>query len=348
MKVAIISDSVSVIERLCRALQSGNKHEFLWVALSGAEALERCATSKPDVILLDISVQQMSGVRVTEEIMQTQPCPILVVSENVLDHAGLTFEAMGAGALDAVDVPHDLREGSKNGLSEFLQKLSTIEKLARYARVGLGLTDPVNSAQSTNSNLPVVVLGASSGGPQALAEIVSRFPVTFPAAIVVVQHVDGRFARELATWLAGKTPLMVRTAAVGDIPTAGRVLIAETNDHLVIDAKGQLSYQSYPEENIYRPSVDVFFESVAEHWRGDVAGVLLTGMGDDGARGLLTLRARGHLTIAQDEATSAVYGMPKAARALRAAVKILPLWSIGAELLHWSQHRVDHAKVKSL
>lgn len=340
MKVAIISDSVSVVEKLCRALQGGSKHEFLWVALSGIEALERCATSKPDVILLDLMVQQVSGVRITEEIMQVQPCPILVVSENVHENAGLAFEAMGAGALDAVEVPNDPEDGTQAGLKQFLQKLDTIDKLARYARVGLGLPDTVVSPVSTNPNLPIVVIGASSGGPQALAEIVSRLPVTFSAAIVVVQHVDGRFARELATWLAGRTPLMVRTAAVGDLPVAGRVLIAETNDHLIMDAKGQLSYQSYPEENVYRPSVDVFFDSVAEHWRGDVAGVLLTGMGDDGARGLLTLRARGHLTIAQDEATSAVYGMPKAARALRAAVKVLPLWSIGAELMHWSQHRV--------
>lgn len=340
MKVAIISDSVSVVENLCRALQGGSKHEFLWVALSATEALERYTTSKPDVLLLDIMVQQGSGVRITEKIMQVQPCPILIVSENVLEQAGLVFEAMGAGALDAVDVPSDQGNGSKIGLNQFLQKLDMIDKLTRYARVGLGLLDTVITPVSTNPNLPIVVIGASSGGPQALAEIMGRLPATFSAAFVVVQHVDGRFARELATWLAGRTPLMVRTASVGDVPVAGHVLIAETNDHLIMDAKGQLSYQSYPEENVYRPSVDVFFESVAEHWRGDVAGVLLTGMGDDGARGLFTLRSHGHLTIAQDEATSAVYGMPKAARALRAAVKVLPLWGISAELMHWSQHRV--------
>lgn len=339
MRVAIVSDNANVVQRLCQALHGRDKHEMVWVALSAAEAIERCANSKPDVILLDLLVQQGIGVAVTEEIMHAYPCPILVVSDDITAHAGIAFEAMGAGALDAVEIPLLEGAGADQRLGQFLQKLETIGKLVRYALIGIESLDRTPSLPSTNPNLPMVAIGASSGGPQAIADIIGRLPATFPAAIVVVQHVDDRFARELAAWLAGKSRLTVRTAVAGDVPKAGCVFIAETNDHLILDAAGHLNYQQTPKENVFRPSVDVFFASVAEHWRGDVAGILLTGMGDDGARGLLTLREHGHLTIAQDEVTSAVYGMPKAARAIRAAVKVLPLWGISAELISWSQHR---------
>lgn len=340
MRVAIVSDNANVVQRLCQALHGRDKHEMVWVALSAAEAIERCANSKPDVILLDLLVQHGIGVAVTEEIMHAYPCPILIVSDDIAAHAGIAFEAMGAGALDAVEIPLDEGAGADQRLGQFLQKLETIGKLVRYAQIGIESLDRTASLPSTNPNLPMVAIGASSGGPQAIADIIGRLPAAFPAAIVVVQHVDDRFARELAAWLAGKSQLTVRTAVAGDVPKAGCVFIAETNDHLILDPAGHLNYQQTPKENVFRPSVDVFFASVAEHWRGDVAGILLTGMGDDGARGLLTLREHGHLTIAQDEVTSAVYGMPKAARAIRAAVKVLPLWGISAELISWSQHRV--------
>src|SRR5207253_3072776 len=153
-----------------------------------------------------------------------------------------------------------------------------------------------------------------------------------PAAIIVVQHVDQQFAKGLAEWLAGQTSLPVRLAQSGDRPLPGTVLLAGTDNHLVFDESQRLAYTRMPVDSSYRPSVDVFFKSVADHWRGEVVALLLTGMGRDGAEGLRVLRDEGHHTIAQDRASSAVYGMPKAAAELNAAAEILPLDKIGARL----------------
>jgi chemotaxis response regulator CheB len=150
--------------------------------------------------------------------------------------------------------------------------------------------------------------------------------------VVIVQHVDAQFALGMAGWLGEQTTLPVRTAASGDRLTAGTVLLAGRNDHLVLTSPGRLGYTREPTQSVYRPSIDVFFDSVIKHWRGDAVGVLLTGMGRDGAAGLKAMRMRGLYTIAQDEASSAVYGMPKAAAAMDAAVDILPVDAIGPRL----------------
>jgi two-component system response regulator WspF len=165
-----------------------------------------------------------------------------------------------------------------------------------------------------------------------LATLLAGLAKGFPAAIVIVQHVDEKFVAGLAEWLGQHTELPVRLALEGEEPPLGEVLIAGTRDHMVLGGSGRLGYTPRPRDYPYCPSVDVFFESVAKNWRGDVAGVLLTGMGRDGAKGLKTLRNCGHYTIAQDQSSSAVYGMPKAAAALDAAVDILPLKRIAAAL----------------
>jgi len=165
------------------------------------------------------------------------------------------------------------------------------------------------------------------------ATYLSVLPKTFPAAIVIIQHVDEQFAPGMADWLSGNSQLPVRVAKEGDRPAAGTALLAGTNDHLVFKTSGRLGYSGEPRDLPYRPSVDVFFESLSELWPGDAVGVLLTGMGRDGAQGLKRMRNKGHYTIAQDEATSAVYGMPKAAATLGAAVDILPVDRIAQRLV---------------
>jgi two-component system response regulator WspF len=178
----------------------------------------------------------------------------------------------------------------------------------------------------------LVAVGASAGGPAALATILAALPADFPAAMIIVQHVDPQFADGLASWLGGQTPLRVRLAEDGDRPQAGIVLLAGRENHLVFQGPNQLGYVNEPQDCSYRPSVDVFFNSAVRYWRGTLTGVLLTGMGRDGAEGLKALRDRGHLTLAQDEATSAVYGMPRAAAELKAAKEILGLDKIAARL----------------
>jgi two-component system response regulator WspF len=180
---------------------------------------------------------------------------------------------------------------------------------------------------------PLVVIGASAGGPGALAELLKGLPAGFSAAIVIVQHLDERFIEGLAHWLAEQSGRPVRLAREGERPEVGVALLAGSGEHLTIRADGRLGYVSEPRDHAYRPSVDVFFQSACDNWPAKVAGVLLTGMGADGAAGLKALRLKGGLTIAQDQATSAVYGMPKAAAAAGAAVDILPLNRIAARLV---------------
>ena len=179
---------------------------------------------------------------------------------------------------------------------------------------------------------PLVVIGASAGGPAALAVLLKGLPTGFPAAVVIVQHVDERFIDGLTLWLAGQSGLPVRLAREGDRPAVGAPLLAGAAGHLAMRADGRLGYVSEPRNHPYRPSVDVLFNSVNERWPGKVVGVLLTGMGADGAHGLRALRLKGRHTIAQDQATSAVYGMPKAAAIAEAAVDILPLNRIASRL----------------
>jgi two-component system response regulator WspF len=179
----------------------------------------------------------------------------------------------------------------------------------------------------------LLAIGASAGGPAAVATVLRGLPPDFPAAIVVVQHVDEQFAHGMAEWLSAQSPIPVRIAADGDRPVPGLALLAGTSDHLVLGSPDRLAYTPDPRECFYRPSVDAFFHSVHLHWRGNVIGVLLTGMGRDGAEGLKALRDAGHHTVAQDEASSVVYGMPKAAVVLGAAVDVLPVERIARALV---------------
>jgi two-component system response regulator WspF len=180
---------------------------------------------------------------------------------------------------------------------------------------------------------PMIAIGASTGGPKAIATILTEFPADLPACVVVVQHIDRVFADGLADWLQKQTPLRVRTAVEGSRPALGVVDVAATNDHLILRQDGRFAYTHEPPELPYRPSVNVFFRSIANRPPGAVTGVLLTGIGADGARGMFKLRESGHYTIAQDAATCVVFGMPKAAIELKAAAEILPIEQIARRLL---------------
>ena len=233
--------------------------------------------------------------------------------------------------------------GTSNSAAALLSKIESIGKLMGD-RVDPQLAVDSGGATSFFSRRNrLVALGASAGRPAALSSLLAGLPGNFPAAIVLIQHVDEQFVTGLAEWLGKHTALRVGLAREGEEPALGAVLIAGTSDHLVLTRSNRFAYTPEPRDYPYRPSVDVFFESVAKHWHGDVAAVLLTGMGRDGAKGLKTLRNRGHYTIAQDQATSAVYGMPKAAAALDAAVDILPLERIAPALTELFVATVDYS-----
>lgn len=328
MRVAIVNDLALAREVLRRVVTSVPGHSVAWTATDGAEAVRRAAEDRPDAVLMDLVMPGLDGVEATRRIMKATPCPVLVVTSTVSGHYDLVIRAMGAGALDAVETPvfgpaGEVRNGEK--------LLARLERLAA-ARAGLqgsGFLTPAVKGPSPAHLPPLVVIGASTGGPDALAAVLAAFPSNFPGAVLVAQHLGSEFVAGLVQQLAARTPLAVRVARDGDRPTAGTVLVAATDDHLEVTPDHTLRYTSHPRSYPYRPSADVLFGTAGAYWPRLGVGVLLTGMGTDGADGLLRLRGLGWHTLAQDEASCVVYGMPRAAVEKGAAMEVLPLSQIG-------------------
>ncbi|WP_317202410.1 chemotaxis-specific protein-glutamate methyltransferase CheB, partial [Janthinobacterium sp.] len=315
MKIAIANDVAMAAEALRRVVASTAEHQVLWIARSGLEALRLCLEQRPDLILMDLSMPQLDGVEATRQIMQQCPCAILIVTGRPQDNVNQVFRALGAGALDVTATP--VLHGALGGDAELLAKIKTIGKLIRHSGAAAPELARARAAERRDSPISTLVaLGASTGGPAALARVLSGWQAPPHCAVVVVQHIDASFAAVFAGWLGEQLPMPVRAVEDGDELSGGSVHIAMTNEHLVLDQRYRLSYDAAPRDYAYRPSVDVFFHCVAQHWRGEALGVLLTGMGRDGADGLLAMRRAGHATIAQDQASSAVYGMPRAAAEL--------------------------------
>jgi len=332
MRIAIVNDLSLAVEILRRIVLDSAVHKVAWVAQTGEEAIRKCEVDTPDLILMDLFMPDMDGVEATRRIMYASPCPILVVTATMEDHAGKVFEAMGHGALDAINTPMmGSGESARESRDALLKKIGIIEKLSCNSQVS-----PMKRQSKGTCSLKVsslIAIGASTGGPKALAEILSRMPANLGAGIVMAQHVDGEFSAGMAKWLDEQSPLSVRLAEEGACPCRGTALLAGKNDHLVLTSSLDLAYIKEPVATPFRPSVDVLFKSVAAHWPSMGIAILLTGMGRDGAEGLKMLHRVGWHTIAQDEATSVVYGMPKAARDLGAASEILPIDQIAPAIL---------------
>ncbi|MGP0173468.1 chemotaxis response regulator protein-glutamate methylesterase [Pseudomonas sp. NCHU5208] len=330
MRIAIANDMPLAIEALRRALATEPQYQVIWVADNGEEAVRRCQEDRPDLLLMDMLMPGMDGVQATRLIMQDTPCAILIVTSDVERNMTQVFDAMGAGALDVVAVP-SLGPQQTLDAATLRRKIHNIAWMIGHKTSRSVRQSPLSGNENRGRSL--VAIGASAGGPASLVELLREIPADFASSIVLVQHVDEVFAAGMAQWLASESQMPVRLARDGEALQPGAVLLAGTNNHLYLTEQGHLEYRREPLDQVYRPSIDVFFESVASHWRGEAIGVLLTGMGRDGAQGLKRMRERGFHTIAQDQASSAVYGMPKAAVALDAAVEVLPLGRIAARLV---------------
>ncbi|MCU7649372.1 chemotaxis response regulator protein-glutamate methylesterase [Pseudomonas piscis] len=331
MKIAIVNDMPMAVEALRRALAFDPSHEVVWVATNGAEAVQYCAELTPDLILMDLIMPVMDGVEATRRIMAESPCAIVIVTVDRQQNVHRVFEAMGHGALDVVDTPAVGAGNAQEAAAPLLRKILNIGWL--IGQSGSRVRSAPQPLRNGAARRSLVAIGSSAGGPAALEVLLKGLPKDFPAAIVLVQHVDQVFAAGMAEWLSSASGLPVRLAREGEPPQSGTVLLAGTNHHIRLLKNGTLAYTAEPVNEIYRPSIDVFFESVASYWNGDAVGVLLTGMGRDGAQGLKLMRDQGYLTIAQDQNSSAVYGMPKAAAAIGAAAEIRPLDKIAPRLL---------------
>jgi len=333
MKIGIVNDQPIAVEAIRRVLSKMSEWDVLWVAEDGARALRKVAENKPDLVLMDLVMPVMDGVEATRRIMKETPCNILLVTSSVDVNFGLVVDAMGHGALDAVNTPSPGTDG------ELLQKIAVIAQRikaseglsgSRWSAQSATRTPAVGAASVKASAAPLLAIGASTGGPQAVASVLKSIPKDLPDPIVVIQHLGSEFTAGLAQWLGEQTGHPTVLARDGMRPLPATVYLAATDDHLVLQIDGTFQYTAEPRMYPYRPSVDVFFRSAVKFCRRPGVAVLLTGMGRDGAAGLLELRKAGWHTIAQDRASCVVYGMPKAAAELNAAVEVLPIGDIGA------------------
>jgi len=345
MRIAIVNDLPLATEAIRRVIAGEPAHQLAWTARDGAEAVRRCAEERPELILMDLIMPVMDGVEATRRIMAATPCAILVVTATIDGNSGRVYNALGAGALDAVNTPTLVGVNGAAGAAALLAKIEIIRRItgvgsaSPWSKAGLlPAPEPAAATAGAPGSRWLFAIGASAGGPVAVADLLKTFPADLPATVVVIQHLDQAFAAGMAEWLGSQIALPVRLAGDREPLAPGVVLLAGGANHLVLTAGGALAYTPEPVENVYRPSVDVFFESVARYWRDRAVGVILTGMGRDGARGLKRMRERGFATIAQDRASSAVYGMPKAAAEAGAAEQILPLAGIGDALRRALHH----------
>jgi two-component system, chemotaxis family, protein-glutamate methylesterase/glutaminase len=340
VRVLVVEDSATVRERLVETLTADPDIELVGVAEDGKQAVELTLLRRPDVITMDMMMPVMSGLAATEYIMAHRPTPILIVSASV--NRGELFKIYDALAAGAVDV---LEKPAGDGFDgDWERRLLSAVKLVARIRV---ITHPrarlqpgrcASSAEPaprlrSGPSLRVVGIGASTGGPGAVAEVLRSLPSRFDTPILVVVHMNAPFETAFTDWLDAQIarPVIRAHSGLAVAALCGRVAVAPGGRHLLV-REGRLILTDDAERHSCRPSVDVLFESIATEYGGDSAACLLTGMGRDGAQGLLKIRQAGGLTIAQDEDSSVIYGMPREAAALGAACHVLPLGEIGPKL----------------
>lgn len=329
MKLAVLADSAEQAQALRRLVEP--THAVAWQALDAGEARQRLQAEPPQLLLLQLDDE--AGVERLRQLQGRLPCSVLLVTTLAAPRADLVFAALGHGASDVVDLP-GLATRADLDAGPLLRRIRNIGLLsAGPAPRAAPLPAPATAAAPPPEPRPTLIaVGASAGGPVTLKTLLDGLPAGFRGAVVLVQHLDGKFSAGMADWLARECALPVRLAQTGQPPQPGVVLLAGGDSHLRMQPGGELVHTDEPAGLPYRPSVDVLFQSLARHWRGPAVGVLLTGMGSDGALGLKAMRERGFTTIAQDRASSAVWGMPKAAVALDAATEVLPLSRIAGRL----------------
>jgi two-component system, chemotaxis family, protein-glutamate methylesterase/glutaminase len=294
-------------------------------------ALEQVRTLNPKLLLIEVSSATSDVLKLVERVMSDSPRPIvLLVGSPAARQAA--FVLLDAGALDVVSVPETLDSKSESALRKQLVLLASV-KVVRHPRgrkrrtsAGLPMVRP---------DYPIVAIAASLGGPKALAEVLADLPHDFPAPVVICQHITPGFSDDLARWLAQETGHRVHEAADGQRLVKSEFFIAPSHLHMVVNPSGIMRLEDNPPIGGFKPSCDLLLRSVAQSFAKRAIGVVLTGMGRDGARGLEEIRKAGGHTIAQDRASSVVFGMPGEAVAIGAAELVLPLDEIGAQLSRW-------------
>jgi two-component system chemotaxis response regulator CheB len=344
IKVLLVDDSPVAITILKRMLSKSPEIEVIGTAGNGREALTLISQVRPDVICTDLHMPVMDGLAFTKEVMANQPLPILLTSVSASEGSLSAFEVIEAGAVDVFQKPRASFELDYEKLSpELIMKIKILSGVHVFRRprpdsasaTGRLPLEAKTAISLPRSTLRMVVIGASTGGPQALHTILTGLPSDFPLPIICIQHINEGFLRGLVEWLSHQCRMKVELAETGAGPQPGTVYFPQEGSHLRIDGAGRFVVSTEPFFDGHRPSVSVTMSSAAKYYMNSVLGVLLTGMGRDGAEGLRDIKNAGGITIAQDEATSIVFGMPQQAIALGAAEYIVPLDEIGPMILNF-------------
>jgi two-component system chemotaxis response regulator CheB len=339
LRVLVVEDSLTVRRRLCEVLAASPGIEVVGEAENGRDAIQLCGALRPDVVTLDMMLPVMSGLAATEYIMAHCPTPILIVSSSTnRGELFKTYDALAAGALEMMEKPRgDESDGEWERRFVAAVRLVARIKVITHLRARLPSarvasppadSDPAPMIPRRSRPCRLVALGASTGGPGAILQLLQALPADFRLPILVVLHIGEPFGSAFAEWLDGQSAHRVRFAQEGQRADVPGVWLAPPDRHLVL-RNGRVHLTKEAERHSCRPSVDVLFESVAAECGAAAAACLLTGMGRDGASGLLEIRKAGGLTIAQDEASCVVYGMPREAVDLGAAECVLTLSEIG-------------------
>lgn len=334
IRVMVVDDSMFMRRMISDLLSRDAELEVVGTARNGQEGLELAHQLKPDVITLDVEMPVMDGVTMLQKLMQEQPTPVLMLSSLTTEGAEVTLRCLDLGAVDFVTKP-------SGSISMDIYKISSqiIEKVKAVARARIAVapvsahpvvaTPPPGSLnRRSTKDAPLVVIGASTGGPRALHTVMSGLPAGLHAQFLIVQHMPEGFTRSLAERLDRSSAFTVREAQGGETLQPGIAYLAQGGRHLKVEHGGKLVLTQDPPVHGVRPAVDVTLLSIAQNYQGAVVVAILTGMGADGAAGLRTLHAKGAYTIAEDESTCVVFGMPRAAIQTGCVKRVVPLHRI--------------------
>ena len=339
IRVLIVDDSTTLRILIRRILESDSEIRVVGEATNGEEAITLCRQINPDIITMDIHMPRMDGYEAIRHIMAEMPRPVVVLTSTESDiRLGITYKAIESGALMVLNKPKGL-PGIDPEADKLIPQIKAMADVKVVKRTKWSQSEQPNRWEKVArphgrflQPVRLIAVGVSTGGPPALQVILSRLPAGFPASILVVQHISRNFISGLVAWLKETTPLQVKVAELGEKLKSGTVYLAPDDQHLTVTADGSIWLKNMPLVDGHRPSATILFESAAEVNGLATVGVILTGMGSDGARGLKTLHDSGGYTIAQDEASCIIFGMSKEAITMGAVNEVLPLEMISERL----------------
>ena len=329
IRVLVVDDSWYVITAVSNRLNADPDIEVVGSARNGIEAIEKVKSLKPDVVTLDVIMPGMDGIAALQKIMVECPTPVVMLSALTGENAETTIKALELGAVDFFLKPSAINPASDDILASKIKTAARCNVL-KNGQYNTGLTSPKKRIGSERHGTfkKLVVIGASTGGPRSLMQIIPALPADIPAAVLIVQHMPPMFTKSLAERLDQVTQMNVEEAREGSVASKGRILVARGDFHMLIEDGGKIVLNQEPPVLGVRPAVDVTMKSAAARYGASVIGVVLTGMGIDGTAGASYIKAAGGKVLVQDESTSAVYGMPMSVVKAGYADQILPLHKI--------------------